>query len=319
MMDLTTNYMGLALKTPLIVSSSPVSASEENILKAVDAGAAAVVLPSLFEEQLNNTGETNPYFPSTDDYLMSPDAYLDLIGKMTACCDVPIIGSLNGITPGGWTSYAKNIEEAGAQALEINLYHVAANPSLSGRTVEELYIETVKTVADTVTIPVAVKLTPFFTSLGNMAQRFEQAGASALVLFNRFYQPDFDLVAMEIEPNLALSEPEEIRLPLRWIAMLHKTINASLAATGGVQSGTEVIKYLLAGADVVMTASSLLWNGPEYIGSLLRELDQWMSANQYGSVKEIQGLMSQRGIENPEEFERANYLKVLESYKKRYS
>ena len=317
-MDLRTTYMGLALKNPLIVSSSPVSASEESIHQAVDAGAAAVVLPSLFEEQLDNTGATNPYFPNADDYALSPDAYLELINRTAGHCGVPIIGSLNGLTANGWISYAKNIEEAGAQALELNLYHVAANPTLSGRTVEELYLETVKAVVNSVQIPVAVKLTPFFSSLGNMAHRFDKLGVSALVLFNRFYQPDFNLVAMEIEPNLTLSGPQEIRLPLRWIAMLYKTIDASLAATSGVQSGVEIIKYLLAGADAVMTASALLQHGPAYISSLLRDLERWMEANQYSSVQEIQGMLSQRGAGNLEEFERLNYLKVLESYKKQH-
>jgi dihydroorotate dehydrogenase (fumarate) len=318
MIDLSTTYMGLALKNPLIVSSSPVSASEESIQKAIDAGAAAVVLPSLFEEQLNHTGESNPYFPAAEDYALSPEACLKLIRTLNARCDIPIIGSLNGITADGWLSCAKRIEDAGAQALELNLYYVAANPSVTGQQIEQNVLDTVLAVRNSVQIPVAVKLTPFFSSLGNLARRLDETGINALVLFNRFYQPDFDLVSMEIEPNLALSEPEEIRLTLRWIAMLYSTLNASLAATGGVQSGTEVIKYLLAGADVVMTTSALLQNGPEYVGSLIEDLTQWMSTNQYGSVREIQGLMSQRGVENPEEFERANYLKVLESCKKKY-
>jgi dihydroorotate dehydrogenase (fumarate) len=318
MIDLSTTYMGLALKNPLIVSSSPVSASEESIQKAIDAGAAAVVLPSLFEEQLNHTGEFNPYFPAAEDYALSPEACLKLIRTLNARCDIPIIGSLNGITADGWLSCAKRIEDAGAQALELNLYYVAANPSVTGQQIEQNVLDTVLAVRNSVQIPVAVKLTPFFSSLGNLARRLDETGINALVLFNRFYQPDFDLVSMEIEPNLALSEPEEIRLTLRWIAMLYSTLNASLAATGGVQSGTEVIKYLLAGADVVMTTSALLQNGPEYVGSLIEDLTQWMSTNQYGSVREIRGLMSQRGVENPEEFERANYLKVLESCKKKY-
>lgn len=317
-MDLTTTYMGLALKNPLIVSSSPVSASEEQIFRAVDAGAAAVVLPSLFEEQLEDTGKTDPCFPGSGDYLLSPDDYLELTRSVSSRCKVPIIGSLNGSTPGGWTAYAKRIEEAGAQALELNLYHVAANPDRSAREVEQRCLDTVEAVRETVSIPLAVKLTPFYSSLGHMARRLDRTGINALVLFNRFYQPDFNLVAMEVEPNLTLSGPEEIRLPLRWIAMLYRHIDASLAATTGVQSGVEVIKYLLAGADAVMTASALLLHGPEYIGSLLRDLERWLEANQYGSVSEIRGLLSQRGIENPEQFERANHLKVLESYKKQH-
>ncbi|QHI70914.1 dihydroorotate dehydrogenase-like protein [Tichowtungia aerotolerans] len=317
-MDLTTTYMGLALKNPLIVSSSPISAREEKIKKAVDAGAAAVVLPSLFEEQLNNTGEINPYFPMADDYLMSPDAYLELVRRTASHSGVPIIGSLNGVTPDGWTSYAKQIEEAGAQALELNLYHVAANPLVSAQEIEQRYIDTVLAVRNSVQIPVAVKLTPFFSSFGNMARRLDETGINALVLFNRFYQPDFNLVAMEVEPSLSLSAAGDIRLPLRWIAMLYKNVKASLAATSGVQSGVGVIKYLLAGADAVMTASALLQHGPEYIGSILRDLERWMTSNQYESVHELQGLMSQRGVENPEEFERVNYIKVIETYRKKH-
>lgn len=317
-MDLKTNYMGLSLKNPLIVSSSPLSENQESIQRAIDAGAAAVVLPSLFEEQIVNAGATNPYFLASDDYHVSPKEYLRLVRKAANRSGVPIIASLNGVTPSGWTSFAKEIEDAGAHALELNLYHIAANPNRSGQEVEEQYIQTVEAIIRSVQIPVAVKLTPFFSSLGNMAREFDRAGAAALVLFNRFYQPDFNLVAMEVEANLTMSGPEDIRLPLRWIAMLYKTLDLSLAATTGVQSGIEVIKYLLAGADAVMSASALLQHGTEYLQTILRDVEHWMENNQYESIGDIQGLMSQHATESPEMFERANYIKVLESYKRQH-
>lgn len=317
-MDLRTTYMGLTLKNPLIVSSSPISAREESIQKAVDAGAAAVVLYSLFEEQITKTGPEHPSFPDAEDYVLSPDAYFDLLRKTAARCDVPVIGSLNGTTFDGWEAYAKNMQDAGARALELNIYQIAADPNVSGQDLEQRQLEIVKSVKSAVDIPVALKMSPFYTSLGHTARQFDGCGVDGLVLFNRFYQPDFNLVAMEIEPSLDLSGPSEIRLPLRWIAMLHGTLNASLAASTGVQSGVEVIKYLLAGADAVMTASALLQHGPEYIGSLLRDLERWMRNNEYESVRAFQGRMSQQAVPNAEEFERLNYIKVVETFTKKY-
>lgn len=317
-MDLKTTYMGLTLKNPLVVSSSPASASEEHIQKAVDAGAAAVVLPSLFEEQITKTGPDFPYFPSSGDYTLQPEAYFELLHKSADRYALPIIGSLNGVTTEGWDTYARKMEEAGAKALELNIYHVAADPTVDGRQIEQRHIEIVKAVKSAVDIPVALKMSPFYSSPGHMARQFDEAGINGLVLFNRFCQPDFNLVAMEVEPNLALSSPTEIRLPLRWIAMLKGTLKASLGASTGVQSGVEVIKYLLAGADAVLTASALLQHGPQYIGALLRDLERWMDSNEYESVSEIQGLMSQKAVPNADEFERANYLKMIESTSKKY-
>jgi dihydroorotate dehydrogenase (fumarate) len=317
-MDLRTTYMGLTLKNPLIVSSSPVSAREETIDRAVDAGAAAVVLYSLFEEEITKTGPEHPYFPAAEDYVLPPDAYFDLLHKTAARCDVPVIGSLNGTAFDGWGTYAKNMQDAGARALELNIYHVAADPHVNGQDLERRQLDIVKSVKSAVDIPVALKMSPFYTSLGHTIRQFDDCGIDGLVLFNRFYQPDFNLVAMELDPSLNLSGPSEIRLPLRWIAMLHGTLNASLAASTGVQSGVEVIKYLLAGADAVMTASALLQHGPEYIGSLIRDLERWIGKNEYESVSEFQGMMSQQAVPNAEEFERLNYIKVLEACTKKY-
>jgi len=316
-MNLQTSYMGLTLKNPLVVSSSPISASEEKINRAIEAGAAAIVMSSFFEEQITKCGINYPYFPSAEDYVLSPEAYFDLLHKVASHSNVPIIGNLNGVTTDSWATYARKMQDAGVQGLELNIYHVAANPNVSGREIEQHHLEIINSVKNAVEIPVALKMSPFFSSLGDMIRQFDKTGIDALVLFNRFYQPDFNLISMEVEPTLSLSDPAEIRLPLRWIAMLHGTLNASLAASTGVQSGAEVIKYLLAGADAVMTASALLQHGPEYIGSLLLDLERWMEANEYTAVSELQGIMSQHSVPNPEEFERANYIKVIETYKKK--
>lgn len=313
-MNLKTTYMGLALKNPLIVASSPLSMSAEEIQKATDAGAAAVVFFSLFEEQVVKRGNAHPYFPDAEDYATSPEAYFDKLHHAVQKTDIPIIGSLNGVTTCGWDTYAQKVEATGAQGLELNIYHVATNPSISGREVEQQHLEILRAVKSAVNIPVALKLSPFFSSLGHMAQQFDEAGADALVLFNRFYQPDFDLDAMEVEPSLCLSADTDIRLPLRWIAMLHGKLNASLAASTGVQTGAEVIKYLLAGADAVTTASALLEKGPEYIGTLIQELEEWMEANEYDSIDQFRGHLGHKAIANSDEFERANYIKVLRAY-----
>ena len=314
-MNLKTTYMGLALKNPLVVASSPLSMNAEDIQKATDAGAAAVVFFSLFEEQIAKKSKAHPYFPGAEDYAASPEAYFELLHRAVEQNDVPIIGSLNGVTTHGWEEYAQKIEATGAQGLELNIYHVAANPAISGKEVEQQHLEILRAVKSAVDIPVALKLSPFFSSLGHMVKEFDAAGADALVLFNRFYQPDFDLDAMEVEPSLSLSTAEDIRLPLRWIAMLHGKLNASLAASTGVQTGKEVIKYLLAGADVVTTASALLEKGPEYVGTLIEELKEWMEINEYSSVDQFRGAMGQKAIANSDEFERANYIKVLRAYR----
>lgn len=317
-MDLSTRYMGLTLKNPLVVASSPVSADENSIQRAIDAGAAAIVLCSLFEEQLTKTGDEHPYFPPAEDYVLSPGAYFDLLHRTANRSGVPIIGSLNGFDADRLVDSARKMQEAGAHGLELNLYHVAANPDVSGQEVERRHIEIVQAVKESVDIPLAVKLSPFFSSLGNMVKRLDHLNVDALVFFNRFYQPDFNLVAMEMEATMVLSGTEEVRLPLRWIAMMRGLTSTSLGASTGVESGAEVIKYLLAGADAVMTASALLQNGPEYIGALLRDLEHWMKKNEYESVYEFQGRMSQHGVPNPEEFERINYIRVIEAYTKKH-
>jgi len=319
--NLKTTYMGLELKNPVVVASSPISKNLDGIRKAADAGAAAVVMFSLFEEQVEKPGVEHPYFPAKEDYFITPDAYFDLLSKAVKSTDIPVIGSLNGVTTKGWETYARKTEEAGAQGLELNIYHVAANPEESGADIEKLHLDILHAVKNAVEIPVAMKLSPYFSSLGHMAKQFDEAGADALVLFNRFYQPDIDLDAMEIETTLDLSTAADIRLPLRWIAMLHGRLNASLAAAGGVQSGKEVVKFLLAGANAVQTASALLrsGSGSEYIATLIQELEMWMKDNAYESVAQLKGSMSQKAVANPAEFERANYIKVLEAYKKKHT
>jgi dihydroorotate dehydrogenase (fumarate) len=314
MVNLKTTYMGLNLKNPIIVASSPVSQNLDDIRRAADAGAAAVVMFSLFAEQLVTGGET-PYLP--DVYVCDPEAYLKLVRRAVEQTGIPILGSLNGVTNEGWVEYAKEIEQTGAAGLELNVYHVAANPEETGAEIEKRHLDILKAVKSAVTIPVALKISPYFSSLGNMAKQFDDAGADALVLFNRFYQPDFDLEAMEVEATLDFSTSAEIRLPLRWIAMLHGKLRASLAASIGVQNGAEVVKYLLAGADAVMIASALIKNGPGYVGILIEELQEWMKQKEYDSLKPLKGSMSQRAVPNPSEFERANYIKVLETYKRK--
>lgn len=315
-MNLKTTYMGLVLKNPVIAASSPVSQHIDSIRAAADAGASAIVMFSLFAEQLGKGGET-PYLP--DVYTFDPDAYLNLVRQAVEQAGVPILGSLNGITNEGWIRYAKEIEQAGAAGLELNIYHVAANPDETGADIEKRHLDILKAVKSAVTIPVALKLTPYFSSLGSMAKQFDDAGADALILFNRFYQPDFNLEAMEVEATLDYSSPAEIRLPLRWIAMLHGKLKASLAGSIGVQSGAEAAKYLLAGADAVQTASALLKNGPEYVGVLIRELQEWMELKEYESIGQFKGALSQRAVPNPDKFERANYIHVLEAGRRRHS
>jgi dihydroorotate dehydrogenase (fumarate) len=306
--------MGLSLKNPIIVASSPMSQDLDVLRSAADAGAAAAVLFSLFAEQLTTGGET-PYLPDT--YVCAPDEYLNLARKAVEQTGIPIIGSLNGVTREGWVEYAKELEQTGVAGLELNVYHVAADPEVTGTDIEKLHLDVLKAVKSAVRIPVAMKLSPYFSSLGNMARQFDDAKADALVLFNRFYQPDLNLDSMEVEATLDLSTEAEIRLPVRWIAMLHGKLKASLAASVGVQTGAEVIKYLLAGADAVQTASALIKNGPAHAGKLIAELEQWMQIKEYDSVEQLKGSMSQRAVPNPDEFERANYIQVLETYKRK--
>lgn len=332
-MDLSTTYLGLKLKSPLIASSSPLSQRLEDIRKLEDAGAGAVVLFSIFEEQIRHDAEALDhllsagtesfaealsYFPDVGDYAVGTEKYLELLRSAVQAVKIPVIGSINGISPEGWMDYARQIEAAGAAAIELNAYYIATDPALSGAAVEDLYLEVVRRVKSAVRIPVAMKLSPFFSSTANMARRLAEAGADGLVLFNRFYQPDFDLDEMEVLSDLNLSTPSEMRLPLRWIAILHGRIPCSLAATTGVHSGRDAAKYLLAGADAVMTCSALLKNGIGHLRVILDELRTWMESKEYHSVDEMKGAMSQQSVANPAAFERANYIKILEEYKSKY-
>jgi dihydroorotate dehydrogenase (fumarate) len=332
-MDLTTTYMGMALKHPIVASASPLSASVANIKRMEDAGAAAVVMFSLFEEQLRHESaalehlmtagtesfaESLSYFPEVDDYTVGPDSYLDLLLEASQAVDIPIIGSLNGITNAGWIEYAQLMQQAGAKGIELNIYYIPADLTTSGRDVEQRYVDIVKAVKASVTVPVAVKLSPFFSAIGSMAKALDDAGADGLVLFNRFYQPDFDLDTLEVAPNLHLSTADEIRLPLLWLAVLHGRLRASLGATRGVHTPIEVVKYLMAGADAVMTTSALLKNGIDYLTTLRDGLSAWMEVHGYASVSQMKGSMSQRNVADPTAFERANYIKTLESYKSEY-
>ncbi len=326
-MDLTTRYMGLELKNPLVASASPLNADLGNIRRLEDSGAAAIVLPSIFEEQieaemrqyatltaagLESSPEAQSYFPESEE--PGPQQYLDLIRRAVTAVDIPIIGSLNGTTDEGWIAYAKSIEEAGASALELNVYFIPTDLSLTGRDVEQRYLEILREVRKAIDIPVAIKLGPYFSSMGQIAMEFVGAGANALVLFNRFYQPDIDLVELRLLNDLQLSGASEMRLPLLWIAVLSGRIGASLAASTGVENSEQVLKYLLAGADVVMTTSALLRNGPQYVEKLLTGTISWLSARDIESVDQIRGLLSQRNFRNPDSFGRANYMKILQGY-----
>lgn len=332
-MDLRTTYMGIELQHPIVASASPLSGTIENIKRLEDAGAAAIVMFSLFEEQLQhenaalefllNAGsdsfaESLSYFPDIDNYIVGPERYLNLLREATETVDIPIIGSLNGITNTGWIEYAKLMQEAGAKGIELNVYYIPADINLDSHVIEERYVDIVRAVKTAVSIPVAVKLSPFFSSIGSMAKALDHVGADALVLFNRFYQPDFDLDKLEVIPDLHLSTPEEIRLPLLWLAILYGKLHASLGATRGVHTHLEIIKYIMAGADVVMTTSALLKNGIEYLNELYNGLTKWMDSKGYTSISQMKGSMSQKNVSNPTAFERANYIKILENYKSDY-
>ena len=329
-MDLTTTYMGLSLKNPIVPSASPLSHTLEGMKRLEDAGASAIVMYSLFEEQIvheskefdhymqygtESFAESLSYFPEAEEYNLGPEEYIELIHKAKQALKIPIIGSLNGISAGGWTDYAKKIEEAGADALELNVYYIPTDARHTSEQVEQRYIDILKAVKGTVTIPVAMKLSPFFSSMANMAARLEAAGANGLVLFNRFYQPDIDLDALEVRPNVILSSPQAMRLPLRWIAVLYGRVRTSFAATSGVHSAQDVIKLLMAGADVTMMCSALLKHGPGHIRQVLEDVNQWMLDHEYVSVSQMKGSMSQKSVANPEAFERANYMRTLQSYR----
>jgi dihydroorotate dehydrogenase (fumarate) len=327
--DLSTTYLGLKLKNPLVCSSSPMCDDLSNLRRMEDAGAAAVVLQSLFEEEvdiesdeldrfLDAGSELSPesvtHFPELTRRVAGPDAYLEHIRKAKSAVRIPIIASLNGTTKGGWLSYAKQMEQAGADALELNIYYIPVDPKITGEQVERQYVELLQAVKAEVHIPVAVKLGPYFSSLANMASKLDAAGANALVLFNRFYQPDFDLEALEVVPNLILSNSHELLLRLHWIAVLYGGIKADLALTGGVHCATDVIKAMMAGARVAMMTSALLKRGISYLDTLSTELLIWMGEHEYDSIRQMQGSMSRNAVPQPKAFERANYVKVLSSY-----
>ncbi len=328
-MSLSTNYLGLVLKNPIVASSSPLSHSVDSIRRLEDAGASAVVMHSLFEEQItfdslyvdyylrrgtNSYAESLSYFPEMEDYNVGPDEYMNLIRQAKASVDIPIIGSLNGVSAGGWTNYAALIEDAGADALELNVYYVPTDVELTGHEVENIYLDLLRQVKSSVSIPIAMKLSPFFSSTANMAKRLDEEGASGLVLFNRFYQPDLDLETLEVAPRLVLSNSNELRLPLRWVAILYGRVLADLAITTGVHTSEDVLKGLMAGAKVTMMASELLQKGIRRIKEVLGEIEEWMTEREYESVAQMIGSMSQQHCAEPAAFERANYMKILDSY-----
>jgi dihydroorotate dehydrogenase (fumarate) len=328
-MDLSTQYLGLKLRSPLVISASPLSEDVDNIKRMEDAGASAVVLYSLFEEQLRQDrlelhqnllqgtesfAEALTYFPDPTEYHLGPEEYLKHIAAAKKAAHIPIIASLNGSSVGGWTDYAKQIQQAGADALELNIYYIPTDMDLDGEVVEDTFINILKAVKATVTIPVAVKLSPFFSNFANMAKRLDEAGANGLVLFNRFYQPDIELESLEVKPNILLSTPMAARLPLRWIAILYGRIKASLAATSGIHRGTDALKMLLAGADVTMLCSALLRHGIPQIALIERDLKAWLEEHEYESVTQLKGSLSQKNCAEPAAFERAQYMKALTSY-----
>src|ERR1700674_4619134 len=329
-MDLTTRYLGLSLKSPLVAGASPLTGEVDNIRLLEDLGAGAVVLPSIFEEQIEQeeqlierlatTGtdsypEALTYFPATASCAIGPERYLEVLHDAAKAVDIPVVASLNGITGHGWVNYARQIEEAGADALELNIYFIPADLSMLGQDVEGRYLTILKAVKQAVKIPVAVKLNPYFSAMGHMASQLVDAGANGLVLFNRFYEPDIDLTRLTLLPNLELSPAAEIRLPLLWIGVLAGRVRASLAASTGVESADEVIKYLLVGADVVMTTSALLRHGVGYMKVLLDGLKSWLAPRDLETLDRIRGRLSQRNIMDPTAFERANYIRVLQGYR----
>lgn len=328
MIDLTTNYLGLQLRTPLVASASPLSQELDGIRRLEDAGASAIVLYSLFEEQLrqesfeleyhltegtDSFAEASSFFPQPNEFHLGPEGYLNHIRKAKKAVSVPIIASLNGTTVGGWTQYAKLIEQAGADALECNIYSIAADPDLTSLAIEKEYLDILKAVKSVVKIPVAIKLSPYFSNMANMAKRLDEAGANALVLFNRFYQPDINLEELEIQPNVLLSGPQALRLPLTWIGILYGRILANLAATSGVHSGEDVVKLVMVGADVTMLCSALLRNGIDHLRKVESGLLGWMEKHEYESVQQMKGSMSQIRCPNPSAFERAQYMKAVKS------
>jgi dihydroorotate dehydrogenase (fumarate) len=330
MVDLSTTYMGLRLRNPLVPSASPLSGSLDTIKRMEDAGAAAITLHSLFEEQIqfeaealthflergtDSFAEALSYFPQVHEYRREPDDYLEHIRKAKEAIDIPVIASLNGVSTGGWTSYARRFQEAGADAVELNVYFIPTSFYLMSYDVEDLYVKLLKEVKRHVTIPVAMKLSPYFSAMPHMASMLDSEGADALVLFNRFYQPDVDIEELEVTPNLQLSTPVEMRLPMRWIAILYGHVDCSMALTSGIHSPEDIIKALMVGANVANVCSVLLKEGVGKIDELLQGVTTWMEEHEYHSVEQMLGSMSHKAVPEPAAFERANYMKVLNSYK----
>jgi len=329
MINLSTTYLGLKLKSPLVASSSPLCKDLANLRKLEDAGAAAVVLESLFEEQImiesndldrnlwqsaDVSAEAQGYYPDFDTYNLGPEKYLEHISQAKKALGIPVIASLNGVSKGGWIDYAKQMAQAGADALELNVYFVPTDITQSANDIESMYLDLVEAVTASVKIPVAVKIGPFFSSTGNMALKLERAGADGLVMFNRFYQPDFDLEALEVVPHLVLSRSNELKLRLHWVAILFGKIKADMAITGGVHTPEDVLKSMAAGAKVAMMTSALLEQGVEYLKTLESGVRDWLDEHEYNSIEQMQGSLSQKNVAHPAAFERANYVKVLNSY-----
>src|SRR6266700_2116314 len=328
-LDFTTNYLGLELKNPLVASASPLSKKVESVRRLEDAGVAAVVMYSLFEEQITHESqeldhylergthsyaESLSYFPDLDTYNLGPEPYLKHLHRIKQAVSIPVIGRLNGVSSGGWVEYAYKIEQAGADALELNIYYLPTDIDLSGAELEVAYVTLVRDIRAKVKLPIAVKLSPFFTSIPNVAKRLVEAGAHGLVLFNRFYQPDFDLDELKVVPDLDLSTSHELRLPLRWIAILYGRIAADFALTSGVHTAQDVLKAMMAGANVAMMTSALLTNGVGRLMHILNDLQEWMEEHEYASIRQMRGSMSQQAVADPAAFERANYMKALSSF-----
>ena len=331
MVDLSTTYLGLNLRNPLVASASPLSRKIDKARKLEEAGISAIVMYSLFEEQIikesleldhylsrgtDSFPEAPTHLPDGGLYGISPERYLDQVAGLKRALSIPVIGSLNGVSKGGWTNYARKIQEAGADALELNMYYLVTDPEMTSAEIEERQVELVAEIRSAVTIPFAVKLSPFVTSVPHFAKRLVEAGADGLVLFNRFYQPDFDLDELEIVHSLDLSTSADLRLPLRWISILYGKVNADLALTSGVHTSRDVLKAMMAGAQVAMIASELLWDGsPQRVKEILNQTKMWMEEHGYVSIRQMQGSMSQKSVSNPAAFERANYMKVLNSFR----
>lgn len=329
MIDLSSTYMGLKLKNPLVASASPLSEKVDTVKRLEDAGIAAVVMYSLFEEQIIHESleldhylsqgtysypEALTYLPDYGRYNIGPDRYIEHLHRIKQAVSIPVIGSLNGVSSGGWIEYARKMEEAGANAIELNIYYLAFDPDINSVDLEENYVTLVRDVHSKVKIPIAVKLSPFFTGLANVARRLSEAGADGLVLFNRFYQPDFDLEELEVVPNLVLSTSQELRLPLRWIALLYGRVNVDFALTTGVHASNDVLKAMMAGACVAQMASELLRNGIGRVPEILSELENWMVEHEYESIQQMKGSLSAKAIARPNTLRRINYIKELSSF-----